>query len=180
MNKMKPFGKKYTWNEGIFANLFTKFAVNTIGRSDNIDDLLLDKFDWEEDALTIQFASTKPDQAGEITADRKRLFANPYKPEICTILSLSIHTWCTRRSSTDECKFLFNGINQDTRYYQILTHTLEEIDPGINLGCERDSIGTHSNRKFGETITMAHIDGGTRVMVLQRAGQSLFLPYIVN
>ena len=34
--QMKPVGKQFTWNEGIFAALFIKLLVNTIGRSDTI------------------------------------------------------------------------------------------------------------------------------------------------
>ncbi len=36
--KMTLVGNKTTWNEGMFAGLFQKLSVNTIGRSDNIDD----------------------------------------------------------------------------------------------------------------------------------------------
>ena len=47
--KLKPSGNRFTWNEGMFAGLFTKLSVNTIGRSDNIDDLILSNMDWEND-----------------------------------------------------------------------------------------------------------------------------------
>jgi hypothetical protein len=96
--KMRPINNKYTWMEGIFASLFTKLSVNTIGRSDNIDDLLLSHIDWENDALTIKFMTTKPDQAGEKTCEVKRIYANPFKPEICPIFSLAMYVFCKRRS----------------------------------------------------------------------------------
>ena len=51
-------GHQSPWMEGIFCQLFTKLSVNTIGRSDNIDDLLLSNLDWENDALTICFGSS--------------------------------------------------------------------------------------------------------------------------
>ena len=51
-NQMRPVGHQFGWMEGVFAQLFTKLSVNTIGRSDNIDDLLMQNVDWENDALT--------------------------------------------------------------------------------------------------------------------------------
>ena len=80
--KMRPVSKKYTWSEGMFAGLFTKLSVNTIGRSDNIDDVLLTNIGWQNDALTIRFGTTKADQTGDKTSDIKRIYANPFKPEI--------------------------------------------------------------------------------------------------
>jgi hypothetical protein len=38
---MRPLGRQYGWMEGVFAQLFLKLSVNTIGRSDNINDLLM-------------------------------------------------------------------------------------------------------------------------------------------
>ncbi len=98
---MEPSRSKYTWNEGLFGGLFTKLSVNTMGRSDNIEDLLLANIEWENDAMTISFGTTKADQAGERTADCKRIFANPFLPEICPILNLAIFTWCKHRSSVE-------------------------------------------------------------------------------
>ena len=56
-NQMHPTGHHFGWMEVVFAQLFTKLSVNTIGRSDNIDDLMLQNVDWENDALTIVFDS---------------------------------------------------------------------------------------------------------------------------
>jgi len=97
-NSMIPVRNKFSWLEGMFASLFTKLSVNTIGRSDNIDDLLLSNIGWENDALTIRFCTTKSDQAGEKTSEIKRIFANPFKPDICVIFGLALYTWCKRRS----------------------------------------------------------------------------------
>jgi len=51
--KMRPISIRYTWMEGLFAQLFTKLSVNTIGRSDNIDDLLLEHIGVENDHITV-------------------------------------------------------------------------------------------------------------------------------
>jgi hypothetical protein len=55
-------GHQFGWMEGVFAQLFTKLSVNTIGRSDNIDDLLVQNV-----ALTIVFSNTKSDIEVEAT-----------------------------------------------------------------------------------------------------------------
>ena len=54
-----PHGQSESWFEGLFASLFMKLSVNTIGRSDNVDDLLLRSMDWINDALTLHFHTTK-------------------------------------------------------------------------------------------------------------------------
>ena len=165
-------GHTVTWNAGLFAGLFTKLSVSTIGRSDNIDDLLLNYIDWENDAMTVVFVTTKSDQAGERTSEKKRIYANRFNPSICTILSLAVYTWCKRRTS-DNNKKLFDGDEQNKRYYQILMNAMKEIPASIDLGCNRDDIGTHSNRKFAESTTVSRVDGPNRTQVCLRAGQSV-------
>jgi len=59
-NMIKPEGIFKTWSEGIFAGLFTDLSVHTIGRSDNIDDVLFTNMSWDNDALTITFGRYKP------------------------------------------------------------------------------------------------------------------------
>ena len=81
-----PHGRSESWFEGLFASLFVKLSVNTIGRSDNVDDLLLRSMDWINDALTLHFHTTKANQTGESTSKMKRLYANPFRPEICVVL----------------------------------------------------------------------------------------------
>lgn len=173
--QMRPNNKIFTWNEGIFASLFTKLSVNTIGRSDNIDDLLLTNLDWDNDAMTIVFGTTKADQAGDTTDDeKKRIFANPFMPEVCSILQLAIYVWCKHRSSAEECRFLFDGDDQNKRYYHILSEAvLKYIPDHIDLGCKREDIGTHSNRKFAESTSASKIDGPSRTQVCLRAGQGV-------
>ena len=121
---MRPVGIKFTWMCGVFAQLFTKLSVNTIGRSDNIDDLRLERIGWLVDALIVQFSTTKSDQTGETTSEVKRLFANPFKPEICVVYGLAIYTWCKRRNPGDS--LLFDGRDQNKRYYNLsLIHISE-------------------------------------------------------
>jgi len=171
-NKLTPQGNHSPWMSGIVGQLFTKLSVNTIGRSDNIDDINLSAIDWENDAMTVAFANSKSDIEGEETADKKRLYANPFLPETCVLLGLAIYTWVkTRTDQTSQ--FLFQGENQHRRYGTLLSKALQQIPAEIDLGCKRQDIGTHSNRKFAESTSVSKPDGPKWHQVCLRAGQSV-------
>jgi hypothetical protein len=173
-NKMTPTGNKNTWSEGLFASSFLKMSVNTIGRSDNIDDMLLSCMDFVNDAIVLKFVTTKNDQEGEVHSELKRLFANPFNPDICVFLDLILYTFCKHRSSKDECLHLYGGRDQNKRYYTCLQKaTHGGIPDFIDLGCARSDIGTHSNRKFAESTSASKVDGPSRTQVSLRAGQSV-------
>jgi hypothetical protein len=70
-------------------------------------------------------------------------------------------------------RHLFDGSDQNKRYYNILMHAMASIPADIDLGCARADIGTHSNRKFAETTSASKIDGPSRTQVCLRAGQSV-------
>jgi hypothetical protein len=85
--------------------------------------------------MTIQFGTTKADQTGERTSEKKHRYGNPFKPEIYTILSLAVYTWCKPRGHGATQK-LFEGDEQNKRYYEILKETVMNIIPAdIDLGC---------------------------------------------
>jgi len=171
-SRMTPVGHLMPWMSGIVAQLFTKLSVNTIGRSDNIGDINLNSIDWENDAMTVAFASTKSDVEGEVTADKKRLYCNPFLPETCIILGLAIYTWVKTRTNLTN-QFLFQGENQHTRYGSLLSSAVQNIPENIDLGCKREDIGTHSNRKFAESTSVSKPDGPKWHQVCLRAGQSV-------
>ena len=138
-NQIRPCGHNFTWMEGIFSQLFTKLSINTIGRSDNIDDLLLSNIGWENDALTIKFGNTKSDIEGETTSEIKRLYANPFMPNICVVLAIAIYTWCKYRKPDD--LHMFDGGDQHKRYYKELMRAVKEIPAHIDIGCNRSDVG---------------------------------------
>lgn len=78
----------------MFMNLYLRLQFATIGRSENIGNILLSVIGWDADALTISFTSAKGDQEGERTNERKHIFASPDMPHVCVILSLAIYIWC--------------------------------------------------------------------------------------
>ena len=60
-------------------------------------------------------------------------------------------------------------------YYSILVHVTKSLPEEVDLGCAREEIGTHSNRKFAESMAVSRIDGPNpnRSLVYLRAGQSV-------
>jgi len=114
--------------------------VQTIGRSDNIDDCSYANMDWDNDALTLYFGATKSDQAGERTSDVKRIFANPFQPAICVILKLAVHVFCNRRNENNHSMRVFDGHDQNKRYFNILQKAVKNI-PAEILGCAPSDIG---------------------------------------
>jgi len=160
---MKPSGKAYTYSEGMFCDLFTKLSVNSIGRSDNIDDVQLRYITWLGDSWGVKFGTTKADQEGE-SCDWKRMYCNIFSPHFCISLAMSVYIWC--KPVTSDPVFLFDGKEQHKRYYSCMVKAVNDIDENIDMGCPRDNIGTHSNRKFAESTAVSTVDGPSRTQVL--------------
>jgi hypothetical protein len=73
--------------ESMFGHCFLTSTWNLMCRSRNTVYIRLEHMGWENDAMTIQFAHTKTDRAGEDAGRKRHIFANPDIPEICPILS---------------------------------------------------------------------------------------------
>ena len=172
-NSLRPSGKENTWREGLFSASFTKTSTATIGRSDNINDIATVNIDARNDSLNYTFDTTKSDQAGESTSDVKRIFANPFMPEICVHLDFIVNVMCRHPNSALDAQYLFGGSDQHKRYYKCLRKAMSDIDPNLDLGCHRGDIGTHSNRKWAESMAVSRVDGPSRNQVCLRAGQSV-------
>ena len=172
-NSLKPIGVSNTWREGLFSASFTKFSTATIGRSDNVDDIALVNIDCHNDALRVKFVTTKNDRTGETTSEIKRLFANPFLPSVCCHLDLIVNVLCRHPHSNEDAVYLYGGREQNKRYYKELVKAMKEMSPDIDMGCNRCDIGTHSNRKFAESMAVSKVDGPNRTQVCLRAGQSV-------
>jgi len=67
---------------------------NLMSRSDSVDSLMLTHFDWDEDSLIIEEQGHKADQKGEFKY-WKHIYANPLNPDVCPILALGVHLFCS-------------------------------------------------------------------------------------
>jgi hypothetical protein len=89
----QPVGHRGRWSESIFVNLYLRLQCATIGRTDNISSLLITHLEWDCDALTITFSTTKSDKEGERTNERKHIYASTDMPHVCVFLALAIFIW---------------------------------------------------------------------------------------
>ena len=171
LNRIRPRGHQGTWMEGIFAQLFHKLDMNTIGRANNVDDILLTNIRWENDAFMVCFGNTKSDKEGTITSEYKRIYENIFEYEICANYAMAIYMWC--KHWPPGCRYLFEGGDQYKRYYNNLKQAVNSIPDHIDIGCAKEDIGTHSTRKFAESTAVCTVDGPSRIQVQLRAGQSV-------
>ena len=140
-------------------------------RCATVNGIMLQHIDWREDALIIHIPQAKADQAGEALSKDKHLYANPLKPEICSVLSLAIYVWCTNREDNNRQQ-LFLGTAGDSRFSKILQTVIGLIPEDINLGANKKDIGTHSASKGSSTYVLA-APTVSAPQVYLRAGWSL-------
>lgn len=162
------------WNTSIFSWCFLILQWNLMSRSESVDKLMLNHIDWNGDSLTIEEQGQKADQRGE-NKYTKHIYANPFDPEICPILSLAILVVTTL--NIDELTYLqlFAGTNSKDRFGKNLQSILSKltVDEMITLGDTIDDIGTQSIRKGSGTYCLGQVAGPNPVAVSLRMGQSL-------
>lgn len=169
---------------------------NLSSRTNNIETCHLEHISWHGDALRIVFAKSKSDQTGEGMSNEKHVYPNPFKPEVCAIVSLAVYFFSGRSSQSHlpDTK-LFQGTYQKTHWSDLLGEAVAMIDDNIDLGCQKQDskyivmnfilefsrlmlrslfiVGTHSIRKGSVTYLLSLLDGPSAIMVYLRAGWSL-------
>jgi hypothetical protein len=132
-------------SESMFGHCFLTLTWNLMCRSRNTVYIRLEHMGWENDAMTIQFAHTKTDRAGEDAGHKRHIYANPEMPEICPILSLGRYRLSFPGMDRG---LLFSGASQYDRFRKLLKHVVTEHGDEIRrLGVDPDEIGVHSIRK---------------------------------
>lgn len=86
---MKNSNREYT-----FGHAFLTCCWNLMCRSNNVVSICFSHMEWKNDALRIYFSQMKNDQFGERPRDPRHIYANPFMPEICPILSLGTFKRC--------------------------------------------------------------------------------------
>jgi hypothetical protein len=163
---------------GIMCWACSVLQWNCICRSETLDALHYEHFDWVGDALKITVLKTKKDQAGTGIGREKMLHSNPQQPALDPILACAVYSMAvpsTATTRTQSSKF-FSGNDQRQRYSNILRKVLEEYDDTyveVTFGASKTDIGTHSHRKGGITMLLSTIDGPNPCAVYIRAGWSL-------
>jgi len=123
---------------------------NLMCRVGNAVSICKSHLQWSEDALLIYFAHEKTDHTQSKPGDPRHIYANPYQPAICPILSLGIFFLVVdvTSSAASKTNYVFSGRNQYGRFQKsLLTRYVEEEMLGHGLA----SFGTHSIRKGAAT-----------------------------
>ena len=174
-----PKGNFYPWKVSVFGWSFETLSWNIIGRCSNVHALMLQHFDWREDALLVTVPKHKGDQTGESLSQVKHVYANPLRPEICPVLALAVliicrHRLCAAASNANQRLYTEDSMQ---RFGQILTNLLNDyslIPEDVNLGAGRRSdLGTHSNRKGAATYLCSLSVCLSAVNIFLRAGWSV-------
>jgi len=132
---------------GVFSHAVFTTMWNLMSRVGNAVSICKSHLQWSEDALLIFFAHEKTDQTQSKPGDPRHIYANPYQPSICPILSLGIFFLVTDVSSS-RSNFVFPGDSQYGRFQKsLMTRYADENFLGHSL----DSFGTHSIRKGAAT-----------------------------
>jgi len=119
-----------------------------MSRVGNAVQICKNHLEWRDDALLIYFAHEKTDQTQSKPGDPRHIYANPYQPAICPVLSLGIFFLAFDITKNDDPQ-IFSGSDQYCRFHKSLKELFAEC---MTLGCSVQAYGTHSIRKGAATF----------------------------
>lgn len=161
-------------NDAVFAHLFLLLQWNLICRSNNVEKIDLEHLQWREDCLLVYFRKQKNDQDGSRSMDPRSVYANPTKPEVCTVLALGIYLLVF--SPVGDDRKLFVGDSQSARFSKCLSKILKGDlrDEIAALGFDPSDFGSQSIRKGGASfVSSGTTDSPAQVSICLRAGWTL-------
>ena len=101
--------------------------------------------DWSGDATTIQFAHSKTDREGQDAGNKRHVYANPFMPAICPVLSIAQYF---AANPDKESGRLFSGGKQYDRFRKLLGRIVEKHSKEIRrMDIDPKDLGVHSIRK---------------------------------
>ncbi|KUF82947.1 hypothetical protein AM587_10002300 [Phytophthora nicotianae] len=169
-----PEKRGQSWATVQFGWSYFVIMWNLMSRSDSVDTIMLQHIEWTDDCLVIEEQGHKGDQTG---AEKfgKHVYANPYEPSQCAILSLAVHLFCCPERLVGGKQQLFIGDDNKNRFGRMLRRVISGLtDDEIDiLSCKPTDIGTHSLRKGSSSYALGQVNGPTPVSVYLRMGQSL-------
>ena len=114
-----------SWSLCVFMWSYFTLLWNLMSRSDSVDTLMEEHFDWNGDAMMVQEQGHKGDQSGK-EKYWKHVYANPLNPIICPILALAVHVFSIAAHSMDVNHKIYDGSNNKDRFGRNLQSTLSE------------------------------------------------------
>jgi integrase len=144
---LAKYALKSQEKDSVFAHLYIVLCWNLFSRSNSIANIMYNHIEWKEDALMITTPKHKGDQEGS-KAFPKHCYADPFTPEICPVLALALHIFCTSfRPDVTDPK-LFSGSSLEGKFSNWLTKALKSasLANDADLGAIADELGSHSFR----------------------------------
>ena len=135
-------------SSAVFSHAVLTTMWNLMSRVGNAVSICKNHMEWRDDALLIYFAHEKTDQTQSRPGDPRHIYANPYQPAICPILSLGVFFLITDITSRAD-QHIFSGSNQYCRFHKSLKSRFADE---LSLGCSVAAYGTHSIRKGAATF----------------------------
>jgi integrase len=141
--------KKQNFRAGsLYAHLFVVLSWNLFARSHSVASLMLNHFEWQDDALLVTLPRHKGDQEGTRMFP-VHVYANPDKPVVCPILALAIHIFSTQTHVDNDSSNwkLFSGSSVEGKFSNWLQNLLQTNQFNeTSLGASKTELGTHSFR----------------------------------
>ena len=148
-------------NDGVFGHCFLVLTWNLSCCAHNTANIWLCEIEWGStfDAFEIYFAHMKTDQTGDKAKYSRHVYANPFCPLICPVLSLAFYfSCCCNLPQTGE-SWLFPGQDQYQRFSEMLSCLIHDHEAEVSeLGVNPQMIGMHSMRK-GAVTYMSSLPG---------------------
>jgi hypothetical protein len=182
----KKFATLLDPKESLFSWPYWVLLWNLMQRSETIAALQFEHLMWKNDSLVITIPKTKNDQDGDRTIPR-HIFANPYNPQICPILSLAVLIFTRRYNEIDDelspeenarrVSFkIFQGTNQEGRMEKVvgrLMNKIREEGNEVELDGLAENVGLHSPRKGCRCYCESLLGGPNEVAICHRGGWKL-------
>jgi len=143
--------------QGIFGHCVMTTMWNLMARVKNGVGLCRTHFEVDGDALLIYYAQEKTDHQGRKARDPRHVYANPFMPEICPILSLGLYFVMIDVTSFEE-ELIFPGREVAKAFNDYLRGVLENKEKMGEFVEPEVKRGSHSLRKGAATFASS---GGT-------------------
>lgn len=173
----KMVEQTHDFPQAIFGHCYLTLLWNLMARSVSAACVMPQHFGWFNDAMGVVFPKHKGDQGGD-GAEPKHIFANPYDPVVCPLLSLAIFLFTAGPREAAEDGFAATVFGQSTaaekRFSEFLDGIGEQFKAELEgMGIPASELGTHSARKGLITFLCSVVGGPGGVAICKRAGWSL-------
>ena len=138
--------------EHVFAHVFLVLDWTLMKRAENCVNCKVNHITFKHDSLVFEFAKSKSHQRGEKHIGPWHVYANPFKPWCCPVLSLARYFFAYPEVLKGDMP-LFDGSSQYHRYHKIFSTLIKSLQPELReFVYVPGDLGSHSCRKGVATL----------------------------